>query len=167
MAAEAEAAFVQLATARAGALFRTALLLTADWHAAEDLVQETLAKLYASWPRVARSTDPAAYARTTLVRTFLSGRRRRSSSERPSADLDPGRARDEDLALRQTLLAALSELPPQDRAVLVLRYWEDLDAPATAELLGTTPAAVRTRSRRALTRLRELVGGDLAALLTP
>lgn len=163
---EAEAEFVELATARGAALFRTALLLSGDWQAAEDLVQETLAKLYTHWSRVARASDPAAYARTTLVRTFLSGRRRRSSGEHPRADLDPGDVDDEDLSLRVTLLAALAELEPQDRAVLVLRYWEDLDAPTTAELLGTSPAAVRTRSRRALVRLRDLVGGDLAALLT-
>ena len=163
---EAEAEFVELATARGAALFRTALLLTGDWHAAEDLVQETLGKLYAHWPRVARSSDPAAYARTTLVRTFLSGRRRRSSGERPRADLDPGPVEDADAALRVTLLAALARLEPQDRAVLVLRYWEDLDAPAAAELLGCTASAVRTRSRRALTRLRDVLGGDFTALLT-
>jgi RNA polymerase sigma-70 factor (sigma-E family) len=160
----AEADFVELATARGAALFRTALLLTGDWHAAEDLVQETLGKLYAHWPHVARSTDPAAYARTTLVRTFLSTRRRRSSGERPEADVDPGAVQDGDAALRVTLLAALARLEPQDRAVLVLRYWEDLDASTAAELLGCTAAAVRTRSRRALARLREAVGGDLATL---
>ena len=162
----AEAEFVELATARSAALFRTALLLTGDWHAAEDLVQETLGKLYASWPRVARSSDPAAYARTTLLRSFLSSRRRRSSGERPRADVDPGERLDGDVALRVTLLAALARLEPQDRAVLVLRYWEDLDTGATAELLGCSVAAVRTRSRRALLRLRDAVGGDLAALLT-
>jgi RNA polymerase sigma-70 factor (sigma-E family) len=161
-----ETEFVELATARSAALFRTALLLTGDWHAAEDLVQETLGTLYVHWSRVARADDPAAYARTALVRTFLSSRRRRSSTERPRAEVDPGAVHDDDLALRQTLLAALAELPAQDRAVLVLRYWEDVDAAATAELLGTTPAAVRTRAKRALTRLRERVGGDLAALLT-
>jgi RNA polymerase sigma-70 factor (sigma-E family) len=162
----AETEFVELATARGAALFRTALLLTGDWHAAEDVVQETLGKLYVHWSQVARADDPAAYARAVLVRTFLSGRRRRSSTERPRADVDPGVVHDEDLALRQTLLAALAQLSAQDRAVLVLRYWEDLDAAAAAELLGSTPAAVRTRSKRALAKLRELVGGDLAALTT-
>jgi RNA polymerase sigma-70 factor (sigma-E family) len=163
---EAEAEFVELATARSAALFRTALLLTGDWHAAEDLVQDTLGKLYVHWARVAKASDPAAYARTTLVRTFLSGRRRRSSGERPRADPDPGAVDDGDAALRLTLLAALARLEPQDRAVLVLRYWEDLDAAATAELLGCSPSAVRTRSRRALARLRQVVGGDLTTLLT-
>src|SRR5919206_1877303 len=91
---EAEAEFVELATARGAALFRTALLLTGDWHAAEDLVQETLGKLYVHWSRVARADDPAAYARTALVRTFLSSRRRRSSTERPRAEVDPGAVHD-------------------------------------------------------------------------
>jgi len=83
---------------------------------------------------------------------------------RPTAELDTGQAPDDDVSLRVTLLAALARLDPPDRAVLVLRYWEDLDAPATAVLVGSTPAAVRTRCSRALGRLREVLGDDLADL---
>jgi RNA polymerase sigma-70 factor (sigma-E family) len=162
-----EAGFVEFAAARGAALFRTALLLCGDWHLAEDLVQETLGRLYPRWSKVARADQPAAYAHKVLIRVFLTQRRRRSSREQPTAGLDriAGSVEDADVSLRVTLLDALGRLDRKDRAVLVLRYWEDLDAPTTAALVGMTPAAVRTRSVRALARLRELLGESLADLL--
>jgi RNA polymerase sigma-70 factor (sigma-E family) len=157
--------FTEFATARSAALFRTAFALTGDWHRAEDLVQETLGRLYARWSRVSRADDPAAYATTALVRLFISGRRRRSSTERPTAELGTQQAAaGDDPALRLTVLDALARLSPADRAALVLRYCEDLDAATTADLLGTTPEAVRTRCRRALARLREELGDTLTDL---
>jgi RNA polymerase sigma-70 factor (sigma-E family) len=163
---DAEPGFVEFATARSAALFRTAWLLTGDWHLAEDLVQETLGRLYPRWSKVARADQPAAYAHTVLVRVFLSRRRLRSNHEQPSEHVDRAdRASTEnDISLRLTLLSALGRLDKTDRAVLVLRYWEDLDAPTTAGLVGMTPAAVRTRASRALGRLREILGDDLANL---
>ncbi len=159
------AEFTEFAVARTPTLFRTAYALTGDWHRAEDLVQEALGRLYVKWSRVSRADDPAAYARTTLVRLFISDRRRRSSTERPTADLGAGeRVPDDDVSLRLTVLAALAQLGPIDRAALVLRYCEDLDAATTADLLGTTPEAVRTRCRRALARLREVLGDNLTDL---
>jgi RNA polymerase sigma-70 factor (sigma-E family) len=160
-------AFVELATARGPALFRTAWLLTGDYHLAEDLVQESLGRIYARWSRVAAADQPAAYAHTVLVHVFLSHRRRRSSTERPSDDVGLGdrAGADEDVPLRVALLEALGHLDRIDRAVVVLRYWDDLDAPATGALVGLTPAAVRTRCSRALARLREVLGNDLAELL--
>jgi RNA polymerase sigma-70 factor (sigma-E family) len=162
-----EQAFVELATARGPALFRTAWLLTGDFHLAEDLVQEALGRIYARWSKVAAADQPAAYAHTVLVHTFLSHRRRRSSTERPSdlADLGDRPADSDDVALRVALLAALGHLDRLDRAVVVLRYWDDLDAPATAGLVGLSAAAVRTRCSRALARLRDVLGDDLADLL--
>lgn len=161
--------FLELAAARGPALFRTAWLLTGDWHLAEDLVQEALGRIYARWSKVAAADEPAAYAHTVLVHVFLSHRRRRSSTERPTEDVGAGApgAADSDVPLRVTLLAALARLNRTDRAVVVLRYWQDLDAPATAELVGLSPAAVRARSSRALARLREVLGDDLARLLAP
>jgi RNA polymerase sigma-70 factor (sigma-E family) len=157
-----EREFTQFATARGGALFRTAFALTGDWHRAEDLVQETLGRLYVRWSRVARADDPSAYATTTLVRLFISGRRLRSSTERPTAEIVVQEAAaDEDVGLRLTVLEALGHLGPADRAALVLRYCEDLDAATTAGLLGSTPEAVRTRCRRALARLRDLLGDNI------
>ena len=163
---DAEPGFVEFAAARSATLFRTAWLLTGDWHLAEDLVQETLGRLYLHWAKVAAAEQPEAYARSVLVRSFLSHRRRRSSSERPSELVGIGQAvHDEDSDLRVTLLGALSHLDRLDRTVVVLRYWQDLDAPSTGELVGLSSAAVRTRCSRALARLRDVLGDDLAHLL--
>lgn len=115
--------FTEFAAARSGSLFRTAWLLTGDYHQAQDLVQETLAKMYRKWRGPAGIDDPVAYARTVLMRTFISLRRRRSSGERPTETLPDVVARDGDADLRLTLLDALAELNQKDRAVLVLRYW--------------------------------------------
>lgn len=166
MAGTDEADFVEFATARSPGLFRSALLLTGEWYAAEDLVQDTLGNVYGRWGKVSRADNPAAYARAMLVNGFLSGRRRRSATERPVADPAPdGTTADPDAALRATLLAALGGLERQDRAVVVLRYWEDLDVATTARLVGSSPTAVRARAHRALGRLRELLGDELDHLL--
>lgn len=147
-----ESEFEEFARARAPQLLRSAWLLCGDRHLAEDLVQETLAKIYV---RLARLDNPAAYAQTTLVRTYLSLRRRRSSTEQPYADL-PDRAVDGNgVELRVLLGEALETLTPLDRAVVVLRYLEDLSADEVAERLGLSAGAVRNRSMRALARMRE------------
>ena len=147
-------------------LYRQALLLTGDHHLAEDLTQAAYARVYASWRRVSRADSPLAYARTTLLNAFLSHRRLRRSSELPRAlhaaprvdlaDLDPV-----DPTTRIDLLAALATLPALDRAIVVLRYWEDRSVADTAHDLELSETAVRTRSRRALQRLRPLVGAGL------
>ncbi|MFF9852887.1 SigE family RNA polymerase sigma factor [Streptomyces litmocidini] len=160
--------FHEFASARTGHLFRSACLLTSgDTHLAEDLTQETLGRMYALWGRMARIGNPAAYAQTVLVRTFLSHRRRRSATERPLGEL-PDRAPEqgEDPALRIALLDALAALAPKDRAVVVLRYWEDRSIEETAAALHVSSAAVRTRSVRALAKLRERLGGSLIAFAT-
>ncbi|MEU6619590.1 SigE family RNA polymerase sigma factor [Streptomyces litmocidini] len=160
--------FLEFASARTGHLFRSACLLTSgDTHLAEDLTQETLGRMYALWGRMARIGNPAAYAQTVLVRTFLSHQRRRSATERPLGEL-PDRAPEhgEDPALRIALLDALAALAPKDRAVVVLRYWEDRSIEETAEALHVSSAAVRTRSVRALAKLRERLGGSLVAFAT-
>ncbi|MGI5481502.1 SigE family RNA polymerase sigma factor [Streptomyces lavendofoliae] len=158
--------FMEFAAGRTGHLFRSACLLTSgDTHLAEDLVQETLGRMYALWGRMARIDNPSAYAQTVLVRTYLTQRRRRSSGERPLAELPesaPGRG--DDPALRVALLDALARLAPKDRAVVVLRYWEDRSVEETAAAMNVSSAAVRTRSTRALARLREQLGGDLSEL---
>lgn len=157
--------FEEFARARTPALLRSAWLLCGDRHQSEDLVQETLAKVYLKWgPRVGRRIDnPAAYAQTTLTRTFLSSRRRRSSTEVPRADL-PERVEVDATGASDTRLAlldALSGLAPQDRAVLVLRYLEDLSVEETAAAMGVSPGAVRSRSSRATDRLRPLLTSTL------
>lgn len=157
------AEFAEFVRATGTQLHRAALLLTADHHLAEDLTQTTYARVFASWRRVERAENPVAYARTMLLNVFLSHRRLRRNSELPTDPfLGPDRpAPDDDPTTRLDLLAALAALPPHDRAVLVLRYWEDRSVAETARDLGMTETTVRTRSRRALQRLRPLVGADL------
>ena len=159
MAGSAEG-FIEFATSCSGRLFRTAWLLTGDWHLAEDLVQETLGKVYRAWTRRSRPDDPAAYARTTLVRTFITQRRRRGSGERPTASLPEIAVPETDVALRVTLIEALARLDAKDRVVLVLRYWEDRSVEETAAELGLSAGAVRSRCFRALDRLRAVLGTD-------
>ncbi|MBK3629619.1 SigE family RNA polymerase sigma factor [Streptomyces sp. MBT49] len=161
--------FREFATARTGHLFRSACLLTSgDTHLAEDLVQETLSRMYAAWGRMPMVDNPAAYSQSVLVRQFLSHRRRRSASERPVADLPDGAAPPGSAPeTRVSLLRALGDLSPKDRAVVVLRYWEDRSIEETAAAMNTSTAAVRTRSTRALAKLRSRLGesfNDLASL---
>lgn len=149
-----EQEFEEFALGRTPALYRSAWLLCGDRHGAEDLVQETLAKVFVRWRRI---DNPAAYAQTTLVRTFLSHRRRKSSHEQPYADLpdvagtDPTELSD----LRVDLQEVLAGLTPLDRAVLVLRHHDGLPVDEVATRLGLSPGAVRNRSMRALERARE------------
>ncbi|MFI2607240.1 SigE family RNA polymerase sigma factor [Kitasatospora sp. NPDC018619] len=160
--------FQAFAAARAGALYRSACLLTGgDTHLAEDLVQEALGRIYAQWHRTSwfgggrRIDNPAGYAHTVLVRVFLSHRSRRSSGERPIGTVPDGAAPQGDPELRLALMDALGRLAPRDRAVLVLRYWEDRSVEETAVVLHSTPGAVRTQSHRALGRIRAVLGSSL------
>ncbi|MGW2562624.1 SigE family RNA polymerase sigma factor [Streptomyces sp. NPDC001514] len=156
--------FLEFAAGRTGHLYRSACLLTSgDTHLAEDLVQDTLGRMYALWGRMSRIDNPAAYAQTVLVRTFLTQRRRRSATERPLGELPDTTpvAGEDDPALRVALLGALARLAPKDRAVVVLRYWEDRSVEETADALHVSSAAVRTRSVRALAKLREQLGGSI------
>jgi len=143
---------------------RVAVLLTGDWHAAEDLVQASLVKLYRAWPRIDTAADPDAYFRRIMVNTHRSWWRARWRRETPAAEL-PESVSGDDLADRQALGAlvrqALARLPRQQRAVLVLRYCEDLPEAEVAELLGCSPGTVKTHTHRGLRALRELLGGEL------
>ncbi|WP_316523054.1 SigE family RNA polymerase sigma factor [Kitasatospora brasiliensis] len=164
--------FQAFAAARARPLYRSACLLTGgDTHLAEDLVQETLGRIYAQWHRTSwfgsrpRIDNPAGYAHTVLVRAFLSHRGRRSSGERPVDAVPDGAAPEGDPELRLALLDALARLAPRDRAVLVLRYWEDRSVEETAGILRSTPGAVRTQSHRALGRIRAVLGDSIGELV--
>ncbi|MEU5634527.1 SigE family RNA polymerase sigma factor [Streptomyces rishiriensis] len=161
--------YAEFAAARSGHLYRSACLLTAgDTHLAEDLVQETLGRLYLRWGRVSRVDNPAGYAQTVLTRTFLAHQRRRSSRERAVAAFpDVADRAGADMSLRLTLLQALGRLPAKDRAVVVLRYWEDRSVEETASAMNASSAAVRTRCSRALGRLRELLGEDMSEYARP
>ena len=151
--------FEAFAHARTPHLFRFAWLLCGHQAEAEDLVQETLTKVYVRVSkRLSAPLDhPATYAQTVLARTFISARRRPSSTEMPYADLPDGSIDDHTGAsdAKVVLHRALGDLRPVDRAVVVLRYLDDLSVEQVAQILGLTPGAVRSRSTRALARLRE------------
>jgi RNA polymerase sigma-70 factor (sigma-E family) len=148
------ASFEEFVLATGDRMHRSALLLCGDHHLAEDLTQTTYAKVYAAWSTVSAADSPTAYTRTVLLRTFLSHRRLRRSSERPVGELPETAGDEPDPGLRLDLLAALRRLSPSDRAVLVLRYWEDLSVAHTAHLLGIRESSCRARASRALARLR-------------
>jgi RNA polymerase sigma-70 factor (sigma-E family) len=149
--------FEEFVHATADRIHRSAVLLCGDHHLAEDLTQVTYAKVYSHWSTVCAAESPVAYTRTILMRTFLSHRRLRRSSEQPVDALPEAPTPAPDLSIRLDLLAALRTLPAHDRAVLVLRYWEDLSVARTAEVLGIRESACRNRAARALARLRTLL----------
>lgn len=169
-----EAEFEAFALAVTPRLLRTARLLCGDHHHAEDLVQEALAKVYVRWmrPWAVPIDHPTAYALTALTRTFVSSRRKASNTERSTEPEALATVRDgaDEIAatdLRITLDRALATLSDTDRAVLVLRYLEQLDVAETAAVLGIRPGAVRSRTHRALPRLAEALGVDPAQLAHP
>lgn len=156
--ATAEAEFGEFAAAQAGQLFRIAYLLCGEWHEAQDLVQIALTKLFVAWGRASRAENVSSYARSVLVNSYLSSRRLRRHGELPVAEVFEAGVSDEDSDLRLTLLAALRTLPPRSRAVVVLRYLEDLSIESVASYLGITPAAVKSLNTRGIAQLREYLG---------
>jgi RNA polymerase sigma-70 factor (sigma-E family) len=144
--------FEEFVIATGDRMLRTAMLLTGDRHAAEDLVQSTYAQVFARWRLVSRADNPVAYTRQLLFRVFLADRRRKRVTELPLSVDAPAGGRDP--ALRLTLLDALATLAPLDRALLVLRYLDDLSVADVAAQLSLTESACRTRASRALARLR-------------
>lgn len=137
----------------------TAFWLCGDWGLAQDLTQITFIKAYLSWRRIRRD-DPYPYCKQVLVRTYLDHKRLKSSAEVQTA-IVPDRPVAADVAeLRLTLLDALRHLSPRDRAIVVLRYWEDHSVQTVSELLGLSPGVVKTQSMRALATLRDLLGDD-------
>ena len=162
-----DAEFAEFVAARSGQLYRSAYLLTTSSHAAEDLLQTALAKSYVGWRRVRHADDPVAYVHGVLIKSFLSERRRRSSTELPVADAPEPAGTWTDPTERVALMAALSQLAPLDRAVVVLRFWEDRSVAQTATDLDLSEAAVKNRSLRALRTLRELLAETDTSPSTP
>jgi RNA polymerase sigma-70 factor (sigma-E family) len=137
-------------------LLRRAQLLCGDRQLAEDLVQETLVKMFLHWRRIDHDDNPVGFAFTTLFRLFCSGRRRRSSSELPSAVLqDRPAPAGPDPGLRIDLVAALQTLPPKQRCVVVARYVDDRSVAEVAVLMRRTEGWVRVTAHRALHTLRD------------
>ena len=169
-----DSAFREYYVARVSGLRATAYLLCGDWHLAEDLVQAAFTRLYLVWPRVHRFEHLDQYVRRILLRAFLSDRRRASRREDPVHQVPdasppgrvggPGSGADRGAEERLILLEALAVLPPRQRAVLVLRFWEDLSVEQTAGLLGVSTGSVKTHTSRGLAALRAHLGDlDLLA----
>ena len=164
-----DAEFTAFAAQHSDRLYRSAYLLTTSPYAAEDLLQTTLTQAFVGWRRLRTTDDPVAYCHRILLNAFLSERRLRRSSELPTGDLTILRGRHDvgtsapaaDVADRLTLMAALAELAPLDRAVVVLRFWHDLSVATTAADLHLSEAAVKNRTSRALRRLRDLLADDI------
>lgn len=150
----APAGFVDFVVARGSALHRTAVLLTRQEQAAQDLVQIALAKAWQSWSRI--DGNPEAYVRAIMVNEFASGWRRRWRSELPTADPPelPGDDLSDGASTRQSLMAALATLPARQRAVVVLRFFHDYTEAATAEAMGTSVGTVKSQTFKALAALR-------------
>jgi RNA polymerase sigma-70 factor (sigma-E family) len=155
--------YVRLRGARLVGLAR---LLIRDPHLAEDLVQEVLGRAYGSWSRIEKRGDPDVYVRRMLINAHISWRRRRSSSEIVVDDLTDrigGAGFEEAAVQRDAAWRLVAELPPKQRAAVVLRFYEDLDDAAIAEILECSPVTVRTQIMRALTTLRERLAASLVA----
>lgn len=155
--------FEQFVTESSDALLRTAYLITWDQVEAEDLVQDCLVAVAKRWPRVHAMDHPHAYARRVLINLALDGAKRRNRRRQELTTDDAGRIELVDRASAQTLdgidtraelIAALGTLPPRQRAVLVLRYFEDLPEAQVAELLGCSVGTVKSTASRGLTRLQ-------------
>ncbi len=151
--------FRAFVASRSAALARTAYLLTGDLHLAEDLLQEAFARVAARWDRIAAAGDPEPYVRRVLYTCAVDGFRRRRVVESVTADPPelhgPGDD-SETVARRVVLRDALARLTPNQRAVLVLRFYEDRTEKQTAELLGCSVSTVKSQTKHALGRLRAL-----------
>lgn len=159
-----EAELREFVSARGPALSRAAYLLTGDHQAAEDLVQDTYVVLVRRWQKAGR-LDPDAYVRRILYSRFVDTWRRRRLREVPTASPreDPGGDETSAAADRLTLRDALDRLAPKQRAVLVLRYYEDLTEVQAAAALGVSANTVKSQTRVALQRLRELAPDAVAS----
>jgi RNA polymerase sigma-70 factor (sigma-E family) len=152
--------FDQFVASAVEPLLRTAHLITWDAGEAEDLVQECLLQVARRWPRVRRMEQPLAYARRILINLAVDDARgrakRRTELDGDGATVDePARDVLAGLETRDELLAALAQLTPRQRAVLVLRYFNDLTEPQVAEVLGCSTGTVKSNASRGLARLRE------------
>lgn len=150
--------FEEFAATRMPAMLKFAAVLAGDRASAEDLAQEVLVRAYSRWDRIGCLDRPEFYVRKMVLNEFLSWRRRslRQTPANSAAEQSASRAPDHaDLYTeRHALLAEIGKLPRRQRAVLVLRYYEDRDDAEIAELLGCTPGTVRSHASRALAALR-------------
>ncbi|MER7361400.1 SigE family RNA polymerase sigma factor [Nonomuraea wenchangensis] len=154
--------FSAFVAARATSLLRVAYLACGDETEAEDLLQTALERTYRSWDRV-RYDSPEPYVRRVIVNAAISRARRRAILSIIPTHRPPERpARVTDVDLRHVLMEALRALPPRQRAVVVLRYWEDLSEAQTAEVLGCSVGTVKSQASKAMAKLRSALGHEAA-----
>ena len=148
-------AFADFVAVRGQALQRTAYLLTGDWASAEDLLQTALARAYPRWSRITRD-DPEAYVRKVLVNTWSSWWRRKWRGEYATETLPESAGADPcaDADRRRAVASALASLPPKQRAVVVLRFHEDMTEAQVAATLGISVGTVKSQTAKALAKLR-------------
>jgi RNA polymerase sigma-70 factor (sigma-E family) len=159
--ARRDAEFADYMSARMPSLRRLALLLCQDWHRADELVQAAMTKLYLHWSRAANAESIDAYVRTILVHEFIAERRSAWARRVSLTDQLPetaGRTADADGSM--DLQAAVAGLPPRQRAVLVLRFYCDLNVDQAAQVLGCTPGTVKSQTSKALASLRRALGRE-------
>jgi RNA polymerase sigma-70 factor (sigma-E family) len=153
-----EADFAAFVANRSAALLSFAHVLTGDRHDAEDVVQTALAATALGWHRVRRRDNPEGYVRRAIVTTHLNRLRRRPWRERPTGELpepaDPHTVGGDGLDERDAMWRVLATLPARQRAVLVLRYYEDLSEADIADVLGCSRGTVKSQAAKALDRLR-------------
>ncbi|MEV0067045.1 MULTISPECIES: SigE family RNA polymerase sigma factor [unclassified Amycolatopsis] len=159
--------FAEYFSAKRDAVRRTAYLLCGDWHKADDLAQTAFVALHRRWKKIRDRAATDAYVRKTLVRAVIDESRRPWRREwqadvmpEPMPDT-PGLA--ERVATREDLLAALKEVPPKQRAVLVLRFFEGLDVTAAAKALGCSEGNVKSQTARGLANLRQVLEREVEA----
>lgn len=161
MRADEEREFREFVAGRMAGLRRSAYLLCGERHGADDLVSIAIGKLFRNWRKISRVDQPDAYLRRILVNAWLDERRRpwwreRSTDDPPEPPPRPGQ--DTDVDTRLTLLGVLDRLSPRRRAVLVLRFFDDLSVEQTADILGLSTGTVKTHTARGLADLRVLLG---------
>jgi RNA polymerase sigma-70 factor (sigma-E family) len=159
--------FEEFVAARLGPLVRYATVVTWDPHLAEDVTQNVLVRAQARWPRISRMDEPEQYVKRMVVNEFLSWRRRRAARSVPlshqtldallPATPDPAAQRDD----RDAMLRLIATLPPRQRAVIALRFYEDLSTEQIAEILGCRTVTVRTHLARALAALQQALPATL------
>lgn len=160
--------FAEYVAARWAALLRTAHLLTGDASSAEDLLQATLVKAYVGWARVSRADAVDAYVRKMLLNEFLSQERKAARrAEKAPLAVVPDIAPPDPAEDRLDLWAGVRTLPPRQRAVVVLRYYEDLTETEIAHVLGISAGTVKSQAHAALRTLRGRLDADPESEVTP
>jgi RNA polymerase sigma-70 factor (sigma-E family) len=152
-----QAAFTTFVRERGLGLLRFATALTGDPHLAEDLLQGALERVYGKWARISRRGDPEWYVRRSLVNAARDGWRKR---QRQPEVFELGQGAGvylpfDEIVTRDAVRGALAALPPRQRVVIVLRYWEGLTESETAQLMGTSVGTVKSQGHRAMKALRE------------